>query len=556
MKKSQNGLTDAEILRHKAEEKQKAQQPKVKNIFSEADNIKLIHELEVHQIELEMQHEELEVAKANAEITAAKYTTLYNFAPSGYISLSKEGTVLQLNLRAATILGKERIHLIDRRLGQFISLETRPAFNAFINKSFEQQGKQTCEAVVEIEGRPAQYIYFEGTHTKSGEECMLTMIDITERKQSELALQMSKDFLENIINAVASPIFVKDQSLKFCVVNDALCSLLNKSKNELIGKTGHEYFPDDQNEVFFRVDNEVLTTGRENINEEYLTDGEGVVRTIVTRKTFYADSLGNKFLVGIISDISELKNANKEIRSLNLGLEDRVRKRTNELEQANKELESFSYSISHDLQSPLRHISSFTDLLIGDYNEILPDEARHFLSTIKRNAVQMSVLIDALLDFARNNRKELMKTKLDMNKVVQAAWLQVKPKEKDRIIDWQVANLPKVNGDYSLLFLAWLNLIGNAVKYSKNREKAVIKVACQETDTEFIFSISDNGIGFDMKYAQKLYGVFQRMDTSKGFDGAGIGLANVHNIITRHGGKCWAEAEPDKGATFYISLPR
>ena len=332
--------------------------------------------------------------------------------------------------------------------------------------------------------------------------------------------------------------------------------MLNLPKEEILGTSGYEYLPKDQMEVFISKDKAVLNTGREIISEELLTDGQGIIRTVITIKTLYVDPKGRNFLVGVINDITELRNATNEVKQLNSNLEQRVQERTFELEQVNKELESFSYTISHDLQSPLRHISGFADMLASDYKENLAEEAQHFLNTIIKNAKLMARLIDDLLEFSRTNRKELLKTELDMNKVVEAARLQViRPADEARL-EWHVSALPLVKGDYSLLLLVWINLIGNAFKYSKNKEKSIIKIDFRETENEYLFSINDNGIGFDMQYSQKLFGVFQRMHSSKGFDGTGIGLANVRNIITRHGGKTWAEAEPDKGATFYFSLPR
>jgi light-regulated signal transduction histidine kinase (bacteriophytochrome) len=258
----------------------------------------------------------------------------------------------------------------------------------------------------------------------------------------------------------------------------------------------------------------------------------------------------------LIAENIDRRLAEENVLKLNNDLEKRVMERTAQLDDANKELESFSYSISHDLQAPLRHINGFAEMLAVDYQEQLPEEARHFLDTIMRNAKMMSSLIDDLLDFSRNSRKELEKANLDMEKVVEAARLQIVEMTDRRDICWNVSEMPTVSADYNLILMVWMNLISNAVKYSSARDRAIIDIGSFEIDSAVIYYIRDNGIGFDMKYARNLFGAFQRLDSSKGYEGTGIGLANVRKIILRHGGKVWAKSEADKGASFYFSLPK
>jgi Cu+-exporting ATPase len=261
----------------------------------------------------------------------------------------------------------------------------------------------------------------------------------------------------------------------------------------------------------------------------------------------------NKLLV---AEINERKKAEEEILRLNRELEERVLNRTAQLETANKELEAFSYSVSHDLRAPLRHILGFSDMLKKDYSNQFPEDAQHILDTITSSAERMGLLIEDLLSFSRASKVEMKKSKLKMNEVVDDALYAVSPSIKNRKVDFNISSLPEVDGDYNLLRLVWINLFDNAIKYTKTRTDAVIKVDCKEEKEEFIFSVHDNGVGFDMKYAQKLFGVFQRLHSSVEFDGTGIGLANVRRIITRHGGRTWAVAKLDKGATFCFSIPK
>jgi PAS domain S-box-containing protein len=249
---------------------------------------------------------------------------------------------------------------------------------------------------------------------------------------------------------------------------------------------------------------------------------------------------------------SELIAANKELAFQN----EEKQKLTDKLITANKELETFSYSVSHDLRAPLRHINGYVDLLLSRFYESLPEKGRHYLDNIADSSRQMGTLIDDLLKFSRIGRQEKRLIDLDMNNIVHEVLVSVKQDNLERNIEWHIATLPQVNGDKALLHLVWTNLLSNAVKFTRTREKAIIEVNFLNENNAFIFSIHDNGVGFDMQYAHKLFGVFQRLHPTDEFEGTGIGLANVQHIILRHGGRTWAEAEPDKGATFYFSLPK
>jgi len=236
-------------------------------------------------------------------------------------------------------------------------------------------------------------------------------------------------------------------------------------------------------------------------------------------------------------------------------LEKRVEERTSQLLAANEELEAFSYSVSHDLRAPLRHINGYISILSKRLQN-LPEKEKHYLETIADSARQMGVLIDDLLNFSRTGRKEMQLTTVDMNVVLQDAMQVIKHESFGRGIKWEVAELPQVVGDYSLLRLVWLNLLNNSVKFLRVNVSALIEVGFVDDNNEFVFFVRDNGVGFDMQYAHKLFGVFERLHSAQEFEGTGIGLANVRRIILRHNGRIWAEAEVDKGATFYFSLPK
>jgi len=232
-----------------------------------------------------------------------------------------------------------------------------------------------------------------------------------------------------------------------------------------------------------------------------------------------------------------------------------LKQKAADLEAANKELESFSYSVSHDLRAPLRHITGFVELLRTEAGEPMDEKSRRYMTTIARSAKKMGLLIDDLLAFSRIGRSEMKMRKVNTEKLVKDAIAELGPEIKDRDISWKIGSLPEVYGDPSLLRLVLVNLIANAVKFTKVRAKALIEIGCTMRDNENVFFIGDNGVGFDMKYQEKLFGVFQRLHRQEEFEGTGIGLANVRRIITRHGGRTWAEGSIDKGATFYFAFP-
>ena len=278
-------------------------------------------------------------------------------------------------------------------------------------------------------------------------------------------------------------------------------------------------------------------------------DSEILLKSIIY--SFERSRLNNE----LKTQIEARKHAEMEIMKLNSELEDRIRSRTAQLEIVNLELEAFSHSVSHDLRAPLRHINGFAEILKEEFYSQLPEKARTYLDTISDAAKKMNRLIDDLLNLSRTNRTQLKRSTLKMNQVLDDALSEVRPLLENRNVDFKISSLPEVSGDYNLLRMVWINLLDNAIKYTRNKREAIIQIDYKIEKKEFIFCISDNGVGFDMQYADKLFGVFQRLHAVDEFEGNGIGLSNVRRIISRHGGRTWAEAEVDKGAAFYFSLP-
>jgi signal transduction histidine kinase len=281
---------------------------------------------------------------------------------------------------------------------------------------------------------------------------------------------------------------------------------------------------------------------------------EEVARS-ATEEAFHLLKIADKSRRALLSVVEDERRVHEELAKLNEELEDRVSRRTVQLEMANKELEAFSYSVSHDLRAPLRAMNGFSKILQEEHLNNLDPEVNRILQIIIDNAKRMGYLIDDLLTLSRLGRQELRFSRISMKLMANSVFQDLICVEDKNKIAFRLHDIPDSFGDPSLVRQVFLNLIGNAIKFSSLKAKPVIEVDCYATDTENVYSVKDNGAGFDMTYSNKLFGVFQRLHTTSEFEGTGVGLAIVQRIILRMKGRVWAEGIVDKGATFYFSLP-
>src|SRR5713226_7374173 len=402
-----------------------------------------------------------------------------------------------------------------------------------------------------------------------------TNTDISERQQagerlaaqakelarSAQALETQTRILESVLDSMSEGLVTADEQGKFVLWNPAAEKIVGMGPTELPGEEWtHHYglfmadtvtpFPPEQIPLVRAIRGEVSVTEMFVRNPE-VSDGVWIEVSAGPLKDKNGVVHGG---VAALRDITQRRAAEREIRKLNDELEERVIQRTAALQAANQELEAFTYSVSHDLRAPLRHISGFTRILVEEFGPSLPESAQRHLQRIEHGAQRMGLLVDELLNLTRVGRQSLSVQVTGLGSIVKDVLSLLEPEAEGRKVEWKIADLPFVECDPTLIRQVFQNLISNALKYSRPRSPAVIEIGKLEKDGQQVIFVRDNGVGFSMKYADKLFRVFQRLHRPEDFEGTGVGLATAHRIIQKHGGRIWAEAELDKGATFYFTL--
>lgn len=337
---------------------------------------------------------------------------------------------------------------------------------------------------------------------------------------------------------------------RYKYVNKALTKHGKYTEKELIGRTMMEMYPRIETTEVFRVIKNCMDDRKTHHLENFFSYPDGTAAWFELSIQPIPEGV---FILSI--DITDRKKAENELLVLNASLERTVENRTAELQATNKELESFSYSVSHDLRAPLRAVNGFSKMLEQQYGPVLDNNGKRLLSIISTNASTMGQLIDDLLAFSRTGRAQVEKTDVDMNELVAKVFEELSEQVATRMEFIETDHLNPAFCDHNMIKQVWTNLISNAIKYSANRPDPQIRIWSDRNDRHITYHIQDNGVGFDMAYSNKLFGVFQRLHSKNEFEGTGVGLALVYRIIVKHGGKVWAEAEVDNGATFHFTLP-
>jgi PAS domain S-box-containing protein len=375
----------------------------------------------------------------------------------------------------------------------------------------------------------------------SPDAVLVAVEDVTERRETERALQRH----EYLLAAITDAVFSLDTSYKILTWNPAAERFFGYTAAEAIGKRTDEVVHVDES-VDRAGMRKKLAAGEVVSSDTRIRHKDGEWIDVHSSTVPARDKHGKAFgYVVIMHDIRDAKAQERQLRE-----------HARIVEEANRELDGFTYSVSHDLRAPLRAIDGFSRILVEDHGEKMSKDEARLVAVIRKNTQQMGQLIDDLLAFARLGRKELAMHVVDMKALLIELVPEVLEGTEERLIDLRAGFLPAAVGDRALLKQVWLNLLANAVKYTRKRERAIITIAGEVAETELVYKVEDNGAGFDMQYVGKLFGVFQRLHRSAEFEGTGVGLALAQRIVRRHGGRMWAEGKEGVGATFWFALPR
>ncbi|MEA3186476.1 MAG: hypothetical protein QOD99_306 [Chthoniobacter sp.] len=478
-----------------------------------------------------------------------RYRTLFEHAPDGILIADPESYYLDANASMCRMLGYTRDELIGLHASDIVSQKEiqhiGPALTAINAESEYHQEWQ-------LRRKDGSVFEAEVIATAMPDGNLLAMIrDITERKRAEAAAALLVAIVESSDDAIIG----KDLRGIVTSWNVGAEKEFGYPASEMIGQSITRLIPPELREGEEKILGRIERGESVRPYETRRMRKDGSIFAVSLTLSAIKDAAGQ--IVGaskVVRDITDHKKAEEKIRHLNTELEQRVIERTAELEAANKELEAFSYSVSHDLRAPLRAVDGFSQAVLEDYGPQLPEEGQRYLKTIRQGAQKMGVLIDDLLTFSRLSRAPLDKQEVNTDKLVRAVLDDLSSQQERRQVELRVGELPMCAGDPALLKQVWMNLLSNALKYTQKREAAVVEIGCEAKPEGKVYFVRDNGTGFDMRYAAKLFGVFQRLHRAEDYEGTGVGLAIVQRIVHRHGGKIWADAAIDRGATFYFTL--
>lgn len=499
-------------------------------------DIARIYAFDITQIRT-LERQQLETKELLAKVTGSVTDMLY--------ALDKELRYIYWNSASEVMTGLKSIDVIGKHVTD-VFLEDATTAKAMASYRRVLQSGKPESSVFEYKSMRKTSI-LEINIYPLGEGISVFARDITEQKNAERKLEIERKKLRQILDYIPEGIYMVNESYDIEYVNPVLI----EKYGPIEGKKCYEFF--------LKFDapcpwckNDQIHSGQP-VRWERRSERSGRIYDLIDIPVFNDDGSISKLQV--VHDITDMRTYQEKVERLNVELEARVAERTTQLEAVNKELEAFAYSVSHDLRAPLRAVDGYSRIIEEDYVNVLDSEGLRLFGVIKRNIKKMDQLILDLLALSRVNRTELVKSKIDMIAMVNSLFNEVVTVELREKVKFTVQNLPEVYGDSVMMKQVWINLLSNALKFSATREVITIEVGGYSENGTNTYYVKDNGVGFNQKYANKVFEIFQRLHSSKEFEGTGVGLSIVQRIIHRHGGSVRAEGEENQGATFYFSIP-
>jgi PAS domain S-box-containing protein len=559
--------TTGSLLRRQAEARL-GERPSTSPPQTLADASRLVHELQVHQLELEIQNEELRRIQQELETSQRKYFDLYDLAPVGYLTICEDKHIVETNFAAAQLLGVERAALARRRFSDFIHRDDRQQFDRLCQSLASAPPGQVTEVRLAGKREPPRWVRIEATMNPPSRDeppsLRAVVTDISALKVAETALRERIDLEERLTKFAANApgaIFQyrlrPDGSSTFPYTSAGIQALFGLAPEELVRDAAAlvaRIHPDDQERLIAsrQESQRTLSNWRDEHRVQHPETGEIWVEL---RATPEREADGSVSWYGFVADITERKRAEQMVQNLAQTLEQRVSDRTAELSASNRELASFSYSVSHDLRAPLRALDGFSYLLAEECGKRPDAPCRDYLHRIRQASQHLGNVIDDMLDLASVGREPLKRGAVDLSVLGDKIAQNLQAQAQQRRVEWTIAEGLVARADPRLMSILLGHLLGNAWKFTGEQELASIELGSSIINATLTFYVRDNGVGFDMTYAHNLFQPFQRLHEPARFEGTGIGLAIVQRIIYRHGGRIWAESAVGHGATLFFTLP-
>jgi len=485
----------------------------------------------------------------------ARYRTLFDYAPDGILIADRDSYYLDAIPSICRMLGYSRSELIGLHASDILALAEVPQIAPALEII---RAKAEYHREFQFRRKDGSTFFAEVMVTTMPDGNLLAMIrDVAERREAEHRLRESEERFRSAFEDAAVGLALTTPDSRVLQVNRAACNLFDRSEAELM-QSGSLALTHPEDVLISRRAMDRMLAGEDHavhFEKRFLRKSGAPVWVHISARLVRNLAGEPQYFVSLIQDITARRLAEEEVRRLNADLEDRVRQRTAQLETALAELQAFSYSVSHDLRSPLRAVSGFADILRREHGSQLDAEGLRLLAVVVTNIQRMGVLIDDLLALSQLGRRRLHVSTTDMRALVESAWDELVAAQPLPPAELVLGELPTVQGDASLLRHVWSNLLGNALKFSSRSPVRRVAVDARQGADGTEFCIADNGIGFDMRYIDRAFGVFERLHPDDEFEGTGVGLAIVARIVARHGGKTWAESTLGSGARFYFSLP-